>query len=337
MIEKSAHVPAVPFPQEAELVEWDLVCKDPPAGLDESLPCVFIDPDTDELLLTSRHMTLFLRKDLDFSRLNEAYPYLWWSGRQGPARSLQRQVSSLGRTVCSTERADLHLVWCPTTARLFLRPLPAYILSHAFWTAYLLPDQDLAASARGLLLSYVWLLRSEQDWRIARQNHLLPPEVSWPKWRSLVEAMLDIRQSGCIDVNSLAGVHRRFHYGGLRLNRLDHILRFMPPHRVGDLLWGYGGVRHPTYSDFFQRRFRWIVLAFAFCTTVLSALQVALATDILSTSAAYCGVNMEDYVSRYEISAAVFWYLLPVRERNPELDICFASLLVSTMRIHYQD
>lgn len=146
-------------------------------------------------------------------------------------------------------------------------------------------DQDLAASARGLLLSYIWILRSETDWRIAQQSQLLPLDATWSQRRTLVEAVLDVHNPGRMDTNRLSDIHRRFHYRALRLNRLDHILRFMPPLRVGNLLWGFG-IRHPTYSDFFQRRFRWIILAFAFCTTVLSALQVALATDILSTSAA---------------------------------------------------
>lgn len=286
MIGENSPTIAVPFPPEAELVEWNPDSKGHPGGLADSLPCVFVDFDTDEILLTTRHVPLFLKQDLDLSRLSEAYPYLWWAGRQGPARSLQRQASSLGRTICPTERADLHLVWCPTTARLFLKPLPAYLLSHWFWTTYIIHNQNLAASARGLLLSYVWLLRSETDWRLAQQSHLLPLGVSWPRWRTLVESLLDVHNPGCVDANSLAGVHKRFHYGGLRLNRLDHIIRFMPPLSLGNLLWGYGGARHPTYSDFFQRRFRWIILAFAFCTTILSALQVALATDTLATSAA---------------------------------------------------
>lgn len=161
-----------------------------------------------------------------------------------------------------------------------------YLLSHWFWTTYIIHNQNLAPSACGLLLSYIWLLQRETDWRLAQQSHLLPPGVIWPGWRTPVESLLDVHNPGRIDVNSLAGIHKRFHYGGLRLNRLDHIIRFMPPLSMGNLLWGYGGARHPTYRDLFQRRFRWIILAFAFCTTILSALQVALATDTLSASAA---------------------------------------------------
>lgn len=161
-----------------------------------------------------------------------------------------------------------------------------YLLSHWFWTTYIIHNQNLAASARGLLLSYIWLLQRETDWRLAQQSHLLPPGVSWTRWRTLVESLLEVHNPGRMDVNSLAGIHKRFHYGGFRLNRLDHIIRFMPPLSMENLLWGYGGARQPTYSDFFQRRFRWIILAFAFCTTILSALQVALATDTLSASAA---------------------------------------------------
>lgn len=149
-------------------------------------------------------------------------------------------------------------------------------------------DGDLDASARGFMLSYIWLIRNEHDWALAHDTGLIPAEVTWVAWRDFVESLV---RSGGLSVNGLVGVHRRFHYGELRVHRLNHIYRFTRPSNRQQLLLGYGGLLSPSYSDFFRKHFRWIIVVFAFCTTVLSALQVGLATDILGSSKTLQGVS----------------------------------------------
>lgn len=286
-----------PFPSEAELTHWNPPPTRPksPSGpsptptpasssdaaLADTLPTIFLDPTTSQLLPTSTHLQTFLRADLSLTRLDTVYPHLWWAGRQFPARPLHRQVHELGRAVAPTSRADLHLVWCPRSRRLFLKPLPPYLLSHACWAGRVSGDAALDACARGFLLSYVWLVRDELDWAVAREARLLPEEVSWADWRGFVEGLV---AGGGLDVNGLMGVHRRFHYGELRVNRLDHLcwLRLGDSSNALQLLRGYGGLLPPSYGDFFRKRFGWIIITFAFCNTVLSALQVGLATESLN-------------------------------------------------------
>ncbi|KAH6613519.1 hypothetical protein F5144DRAFT_634097 [Chaetomium tenue] len=248
-----------------------------------TLPTIFLDPTTSQLLPTTPHLQTFLHTDLSLTRLDTVYAHLWWAGRQFPARPLHRQVHELGRAIAPTSRADLHLVWCPRSRRLFVKPLPAYLLSCGFWEGWVSGsggDGELDACARGFLVSYVWLVRDELDWVVAREARLLPEGVSWERWRGFVEGLV---AGGGLDVNGLVGVHRRFHYGELRVNRLDHLCWV----RLGTLssglqvLRGYSGFLPPSYSDFFRKRFGWIILTFAFCNTVLSALQVGLATDSL--------------------------------------------------------
>jgi hypothetical protein len=275
-----------PFGLENELVGWrPSTASTKPPLLDEALtgglPCIFIDAVTEKVVLTSSHLDLFLRQHLCLSRLDAAYDYLWWAGRQFPARPLHRQVYELSRTIALTHRADLHLVWCPKTSRLFLNPLPKFLLSHFFWASHVSIDADLDACARGFLLSYIWLIRNEHDLTLAHGAGLLPAEIAWPAWCGFAECLI---KSGGLSVNGLAGVHRRFHYGELRLNRLDHIYRVLCPLRGQQSIRGYGGLLPPSYSDFFRERFRWIIIVFAFSTTVLSALQVGLATDTLGSS-----------------------------------------------------
>ncbi|KAK4233939.1 hypothetical protein C8A03DRAFT_47616 [Achaetomium macrosporum] len=240
-----------PFTLEAELVHWNA---------STPLPCIFMDTESEEILLVSNHVRVFLKEDLSFSRLDVVYGYLWWAGRQFPARPLHH----------------LHLVWCPRTRRIFLKPLPKYLLSHLCWASHVSIDRDLDASAR------------EHDWALAHDAGLIPAEVTWVAWRDFVESLV---RSGGMSVNGLVGVHRRFHYGELRINRLDHIYRFIRPSNGRQLLLGYGGLLSPSYSDFFRKHFRWIIVVFAFCTTVLSALQVGLATDILGSSKTLQGVS----------------------------------------------
>ncbi|KAK3297797.1 uncharacterized protein B0H64DRAFT_473857 [Chaetomium fimeti] len=296
-----------PFPPEAELIHWKPPPSDPGTPNHESqatpsddaftssLPTIFIDPSSERILPTTSHIQTFLHSDLSFTKLDRAYRHLWWAGRQFPARPLHRQVHELGRAVALTSRADLHLVWCPRTRRLFVKPLPAYLLSHACWARRLSgggggggADGELEASARGFLLSYIWLVRDELDWAVARDARLLPDGVSWVAWRGFVEAVV---RGGGLDVNGLVGVHRRFHYGELRVNRLDHLYRFGYRLDGQQLLRGYGGLLSPSYSDFFRKRFGWIIIAFAFCNTVLSALQVGLAADPLRPSKALQDVS----------------------------------------------
>lgn len=276
-----------PFNPRAELVHWEA---SPPSKAEasnweddfaKSLPCIFVDTESEEILLASSHVQRFLKDDLSFSGLDKVYKYLWWAGRQFPARPLHRQVHELGRAIALTCRADLHLVWCSETRRVFLKPLPKYLLSYFSWASHVSIDQDLDASARGFLLSYIWLIRNEHDWAMAHDASLLPAEVTWVAWRGFVESVI---RSGGLSVNGLVGVHRRFHYGELRVNRLDHIYRFTRPSNRQPLLRGYGGLLPSSYSDFFRKEFGWIIVVFAFCTTLLSALQVGLATDFLGSS-----------------------------------------------------
>lgn len=65
------------------------------------------------------------------------------------------------------------------------------------------------------LFSYAVLVSHESDFRIAKENRLLPPETSWPGWRIPVE-QLD---------TELIYPHNdpRFHHSELRLNRLSRI------------------------------------------------------------------------------------------------------------------
>ncbi len=214
----------------------------------------------------------FLRQDLRVSRLNDIHKYLWLAGRPMNARALHRQ-KAMEREIVVTEQADLHLVW--NRSRIFIKPLPEYLLSHTFWSTYLGSSSDLRASACGFLLSYVWLICHYSDFKIALDLGLVPSHLCWPDWTAYATSFLDH-----IDHVGLADVNKRYRYGELRLSRLNAIYRLAPNLHSGHRIRGYlHGDRR--YATFFQRNTAWLLTFFVYVTIVLTAMQVGLGTDRL--------------------------------------------------------
>jgi hypothetical protein len=243
----------------------------------KAMPIVWTE-QTGMMHLSRRTLEQCLVEELNVSRLSNVYQHLWWAGRPVAARSLSRQ-RMCRREVVVTEQADLHLTWSDT--RIFIKPLPAYLLNYNFWKTYLCGNRELHESARGFLLSYVWLVRHESDFTIAKEHGLLPDDMEWDAWGVHVASM------ACqMDFNNLYCVDKRYTYGELRLNRLNHIYRFAPQFKFRHLILGYAS-NHHTYGSFFRKNFAWLVVFFAYGSTLLSALQVGLATDELSTNASF--------------------------------------------------
>ncbi|KAJ9660143.1 hypothetical protein H2201_007050 [Coniosporium apollinis] len=197
----------------------------------------------------------------------------------------------MSREIVITEQMDLHLVW--SEKQIFVKPVPRFLLDVGFWEDHLLckaggnckrpqsrveeqkgkdsPTCDrcqLYRCALGFLLSYAALVSYESDYDIAQEEHLLPREVTWSLWVSLVEQLLDHR--------NLTDINKRYVYGELRLGRLNQIYRF----RKGWLIRGYL-YRYNQSSVFFRANFKQLITIFAYITIVLSAMQVGLATTKL--------------------------------------------------------
>ncbi|KAL7776184.1 hypothetical protein CFE70_006597 [Pyrenophora teres f. teres 0-1] len=225
-----------------------------------SLPTIL--PRSKSLTQTLSNIPLFIASDLDLSRLNRIHTHLWMAGRPMRARPLHR-YKMLGMTVLPTQQMDLHLLRYST--KLLLKPLPEYLLDHAFWTQYICPERELHESAAGFLLSYVWLVTSPLDLKFALEEGLVPAWVDWGWWtvfaRDVVEG---------VDGEGFAGVNQRWQFGDLRLGRINSVYR---------IRYGYN-----RYVVFFQRNFSWILSVFVFFSLVLSAMQVGLSFPADSSS-----------------------------------------------------
>jgi len=226
-----------------------------------------------------RPVSTILDLDLRTPALDKIYAHLWLAGLPKAARPAHRQVL-LGRTIVVTENPNEHLVWNAT--RIFIKPLPEYLLSHDFWTtegSALLRDRPLYQSACGFLLSYCWLICTKPDLAIAQDVRLVPPSVTWEEWVLFVTDLLT-----SIDPETLDTVSKRYHFGELRLSRLNLIYRFAPSmFSSQNFMRGY--MSEPLWTKaFLERNFAWLFSVFGFVTIVAGSMQVGLGTDSLHGS-----------------------------------------------------
>ncbi|KAK2820033.1 hypothetical protein FQN49_007785, partial [Arthroderma sp. PD_2] len=110
-------------------------------------------------------------------------------------------------------------------------------------------------------------------------DHLIAPEITWPWWKQFVK---DFNRH--VDFNALDKVNKRYHFGELRLGRINTIyrLRFFRSHFIRGYLYSYN-----RYQVFFERNFGWLIGAFVYISVVLSAMQVGTAIPPLNESVAF--------------------------------------------------
>lgn len=197
----------------------------------------------------------YLSSELDLSRLNAIQPYLWLTGLEHLARSLQEHVM-LGRQIIVTEQTDLHMVW--HASKVYVKPLPEILLCHSVWQTDLCHQPELHRRGLGLLFSYVQLVRAKSGLRVAHSNGLLPVEITWEEWTRISRAIH--RKVSTQTINP------RYQYGELRLARLNWIYRF-------------GGHIFRAYAP--QESKGWLIGSLVYITTVLTAMQVGLGTNHL--------------------------------------------------------
>jgi hypothetical protein len=149
----------------------------PGSGALQTLPVVYRQTGSGRTILVKDDVRAYLKHDLDISRLNEIHEYLWLAGLLTSARPLHRQLC-IDRNIVATEQADLHLLW--NGNKIFVKPLPLYLLDYGFWETYLCTSEEVYRVTCGFVLSYIWLINSELDHRFAFDFKLLPPQATWP-------------------------------------------------------------------------------------------------------------------------------------------------------------
>ncbi|GJC90564.1 hypothetical protein ColLi_13402 [Colletotrichum liriopes] len=146
---------------------------------------------------------------------------------------LHEQVFLKRRTISISENADLHLVWHDDT--IYIKPFPDYLLLPNVWIEGLSQPpsvqhttfrslSSLSRSVIGFARSYSWLIRHPSDFNLAQREQLISDNVDKLKFLALMKAFRDVPDSA---------VTERYHYGQLRLSRLNLATRLVRPVSAG--------------------------------------------------------------------------------------------------------
>lgn len=230
-------------------------------------------------LSNSDTLSRFLRQELWAADLEAVASRLWILTTPSSANVHPlHQQKVLGREIIVTEDPRLHLVWINN--RIFIKPLPLCLLSHLFWTTAFLPPAPLNApqwqlrrAAIGFLRTYRHLIQHESDLWIAQQEHLrlVPVQLNWTQISSF---LADLETIEDCDAST------RYQYGELRLSRLNLYAPFL----FSRLSYEHVPMQ---YGEYFARLYGPILFIFAVVTTILNAMQVALAADPGRQSSSY--------------------------------------------------
>jgi len=213
----------------------------------------------------------FLCREFWAADLEAVAPRLWILTTPSSANvhPLHRQ-KVLGREIIVTEDPRLHLLWINN--RIFIKPLPTYLLSYQFWTTIMSLNSPLRheqcriyRAAIGFLRSYHHLIRHQSDLLIAQRDdlRLVPATLDWTDVSSF---LADLERIEDTDASG------RYQYGELRLSRLN----FYAPLLFHRFYYEHIPVQ---YGEYFARLYGPILFVFAVVTTVLNAMQVALAAN----------------------------------------------------------
>jgi hypothetical protein len=259
-----------PFTKASELVQE----LEPAVGV----PMTSTLPGYPSVVLNNAQcMKEFLEKEFCSQDLETMAPRLWimTTFSSGNINPLHRQRVK-GREIIVTEEPCLHFVWIRN--RIFVKPLPRFLLSYTFWKRFLSEDanplgagQDaIRKAATGFLRTYRYLIQHESDFNIAQQDHLrlIPKGIDWDSFCRFISGLDHINDSS---------VSTRYHYGELRLTRLNFYAPFL-------LRKFHFEQVHGQYGDFFGRLYGPILFAFAVVSTILNSMQVALTAEQLVTS-----------------------------------------------------
>ena len=234
-------------------------------------------PGHPTILLSDTPVLLsFLYSELHSEDLDLMAPFLWLLSQQSSSNisPLHRQIVKY-RSIIITEDPRLHLVW--NSERIFIKPLPPYLLSHTFWKYFLARPTNcrtqtypqlpsIRAAALGLLRSYALLIQYESDFAIATrpEARLLPASISYAQLMHLLAA---VKHS--VDDTI---VSPRYTYGELRLARLNFYCKFILGrrhfHRV-----------HDQYGSYFAQYYGPLLFLIGFVSIFLNAMQVEIGVE----------------------------------------------------------
>ncbi|KAF1850703.1 uncharacterized protein K460DRAFT_259069, partial [Cucurbitaria berberidis CBS 394.84] len=207
-------------------------------------------------------------EDLDTPSLNKLGEKLWWTGPSPVIVSLTQQLA-LERRLQVIEDPSVHLLWTGTDSVIYVKPLPAYLTSFAFWRYLLDPansdinseERDrLQATSLGFLKTYASLIQRRSDFNLARRHDLLASfgNTSFEAFITFISQFDSVPDSA---------ISSRWRYGLLQLDALNF-------HSAIHLRRWHFNRFESRYGTYFQRFFPVFLFIFALLSVMLSAMQV---------------------------------------------------------------
>ncbi|KAK3897395.1 hypothetical protein C8A05DRAFT_19833 [Staphylotrichum tortipilum] len=222
----------------------------------------------------------YLTESHTTDELDELLPFMRYIFVQTPSYDHIKPLHHQGsheRKIKVSENPGLHLVWYHEL--IFIKPIPAYFYSPDFWeylenadaeaeaaTAATKKHKPLYSACVGFMRSYYMLIKYEIDFQQACDLRLIPKKGNGqlPTYEEWCEFMVPFSQAS----DDL--VSRRYHYGELRLTRINNAAFF----RKGSLAYFH---IYPQWGSFLKHTLAPIVTVFAVSSVILNAMQVGLA------------------------------------------------------------
>ncbi|SPO07748.1 uncharacterized protein DNG_10443 [Cephalotrichum gorgonifer] len=180
------------------------------------------------------------------------------------------------REIIVNEHPGLHLVWY--YEKIFIKPIPAYFFSAKFWSYLSEADDEVHRAAIGFMRSYWFLIKYEIDYDLACERKLIPKKTLTPD-RDGTGKDKDDRYPTyaefCRFISQFyENVHdrdtnRRFHYGELRLTRINRTSLIFK----GSLAYFH---IYPQWGSNLVHFLAPIIMVLGGCSVVLNAMQVTL-------------------------------------------------------------
>ncbi|KAF2271227.1 uncharacterized protein EI97DRAFT_388375 [Westerdykella ornata] len=280
-----------PFPQSAALSKHRLTPQPnrsqpsprqkPPASAKSSDEAINYIPGEPSIDLNETVVHSFLSSELSTPLLDELYDNLWLVARKyGKSVDPLHRQKVKAREIVVTEDVKLHLVWHYN--KIYIKPMPLCLLNHDFWDMYLSLPADSTSSnqgasaipappalsfdrtiALGFIRSYALLVRHRVDFMLARESHLFPADLDWVEWSEFIAHFRALEDED---------VAKRFHYGQLRLSRLNWAVRlFRPSHAA---TWWFYEIPHWSTAMYLKQAVGPLLFGFASLSLVLSSMQV---------------------------------------------------------------
>ncbi|KAN0108807.1 hypothetical protein V8E51_008549 [Hyaloscypha variabilis] len=274
---------------------------------------------------TAESVTQLLSRELSCETLDELYPalHLITTLSSANVHPLHDQLAK-GRCIKITEEPRLHLIWYYHT--IFVKPLPHCLLNHGFWEQYLRPStldktpqertlynpsllSDNCRAALGFIRTYAHLIRHESDFRIAKDEHLIPEHVTYTEFQLFIEPFRYVSDDA---------VSLRYHYGQIRLTRLNWAVRIFRPASMRRVFpWWYQNLYVQT-GQYLQGFAAPLLFLFAGLSLILSSMQVVLAAlpqDVWEAFAkASRGFSVTVIIlivglSLFALLAVIYWFM----------------------------